>query len=140
MEDPDLPPVTHWKPRLVLRFSNDGSVYNAHRMLGSDLGRALKVTPQGTYLPALLIDELWVRSDAVLPVNGTVEAYPLDVRVTRGMLGWLRVAAMAESSFGLLEGMFGTEELDNVRRIFTGMQLNMYSWLMEMCKVSMCVV
>ena len=90
-------------------------------MLATDLGRALNVTTQGTYLPSLLIDELWVRSDALLPVNGTAEAYPLDVRVTRGVLGWIHLVMLAESTFESLGGMFNTEELDIARRIF-GMQ------------------
>jgi len=117
---PDYEWIPHWKPALMLSVVEDFTAYPPNQ-IPPQIRPALKIDVAARrYLPVLYINEFWLMSERLVPLNETLNETDLSLELNfyvTNLMRWMLTEQMSES-LKQQAGMHGEETVDEMRRMF----------------------
>jgi len=116
---PDVEWVPHWKPALTISIVEDFTAYPPNGVPPQILP-ALRVPEAGRYLPVIFINEFWLMSERLVPLNESLAEADLQLELSFSvttLMRWMLTEQMTQS-LEQQSGMHGEETVEEMRRMF----------------------
>ncbi|XP_052195403.1 uncharacterized protein LOC127803317 [Diospyros lotus] len=112
--------VSYWKPNITVNLVDDFTRYPKNAV-PPNIVPFLNIEPKtGNYHPTIFFNEFWLLRDKLMPINDTVEEYPLNLEVGPISMTKWQLFLQIDQSFqihrnygSMLEG-----EADELKRVF----------------------
>ncbi|KAL3914881.1 MAG: hypothetical protein SGPRY_007466, partial [Prymnesium sp.] len=110
--------VPHWKPSLTLSLVEDFTVYPENH-IPTRLNSSLVLLPGGMYLPVLFINEFWLLTEHLVPLQPNTTELPLELSFGMTTLIRWMLTVQIRDSMEAREALHGEGSGEEIKRMLT---------------------